>query len=204
MVQIFSTWVGIAKIESLNIEEAISYAKKLEYLPKKPEDNVGDTTVTQRFLNDPIFEKVKREIEDLTHEYVKLQGHIIDDVKVTSSWGNLLKKGEPINVHNHPNSYVSGVFYLTDASPLNFHNPTNQEDLFTFRPLSEWDANNPYTWQVLQIKPKPGYMFLFPSKLNHHVECNEDDFRYSVAFNTLPVVLRDRGLCNELSVKTIK
>jgi hypothetical protein len=37
------------------------------------------------------------------------------------------------------------------------------------------------------MAPEPGALFLFPSKLKHHVDSNENEFRYSIAFNTLPV-----------------
>ena len=119
--------------------------------------------------------------------YVEDQGHIVDQIKMTNSWGNTLKQNQPINIHNHPNSYVSGVFYLTEGSPLTFHNPLTTEDLFTFRPLQNWEENNPRTWQMTTLGLKPGHLFIFPSKLKHHVGNNSNNYRYSIAFNTLPV-----------------
>jgi uncharacterized protein (TIGR02466 family) len=183
MIQIFGAWVGVAKLENLDIEKSLAHVQTLDY-----ENGVnGATTANQRLLDLPIFKDVKVEIEELSKEYASQQGHVVDRVKIASSWGNILTKGQPISVHHHANSYISGVFYLTHGAPINFHNPLLTEDLFTFRPVVQWDPNNIHTWQVLHLEPKPGWMFLFPSKLNHHVGDNETDYRYSIAFNTLPV-----------------
>jgi len=186
MIPVFGAWVGVAKLESLNINETLEYVKSLDEQHAYGGDN-GTVTVNQRLLDDSIFENVKTEIEKLTKEYIDIQGHVVEEVKVASSWGNTLRKDEPIHVHCHPNSYVSGVFYLTEGSPLHFHNPVVIEDLFTFSPLQKWDPNNQHTWQTIYLEPKPGWIFLFPSKLKHHVEFNENDYRYSIAFNTLPI-----------------
>jgi uncharacterized protein (TIGR02466 family) len=186
MIQVFGIWIGAAKLESLDINKALQYVQTLdeEYAYGGV---TGTVTITQRLLDAPIFTDVKKEIETLSKEYASIHGHIVDEVKIASSWGNILRRDEPINVHTHPNSYISGVFYLTDGSPLHFHNPLLTEDLFTFKPLVQWDPDNSHTWQVIHLEPKPGWMFLFPSKVKHHVEYNDNDYRYSIAFNTLPV-----------------
>ena len=186
MIPIFGTYVGAAKLKSLDVAAALEHVKTLEETDAYGGDN-GAVTITQRLLDAPLFSEVKKECEHLAKAYVDVQGHQVDEVKIASSWGNTLRKNEPIHVHMHPNSYVSGVLYLTDGSTLNFHNPLITEELFTFRPLVIWDGENPHTWQVMSMTPEPGALFLFPSKLKHHVEHNENDFRYSIAFNTLPI-----------------
>jgi|AntAceMinimDraft_1070359.scaffolds.fasta_scaffold06828_5 uncharacterized protein (TIGR02466 family) len=185
MIPIFGAWVGVAQLQSLDIAAALKYVNTLDKTIEQPAGN-GAVTVTQRLLDAPVFREVKLECQQLSKAYVSLQGHLVDQVAVTSSWGNTLGRDEPIRVHQHPNSYVSGVFYLTDGAPLNFHNPLQTEDLFTLRPVVQWDAKNQHTWQVLKLPIKPGYLLLFPSKLLHHVEHNDNDFRYSIAFNTMP------------------
>lgn len=183
MIQMFGTWIGAVRLTRLDINATLDYVKTID----NTNGANGATTITQRLLDAPIFNDVKQEIEILTKNYVVNQGHIVDKVKISSSWGNTLTKGQPISVHQHPNSYVSGVFYLTEGAPLNFHNPLQTEDLFTFRPVVKWDPNNIHTWQVMNLNPEPGSLFLFPSKLNHHVDNTKTDYRYSIAFNTLPV-----------------
>lgn len=187
MIQIFGAWVAVAKIQSLDLALALEHVQTLDRVQE--EGNSGSVTLTQRLLDDSVFTAVKAECQLLSKAYVDLQGHQVAQVKITSSWGNTLGKNDPIQVHMHPNSYVSGVFYLTEGAPLNFHNPLQTEDLFTLRPLVRWDENNHHTWQVLKLPIKPGYVILFPSRLLHHVDPNDNDFRYSIAFNTMPIGL---------------
>jgi uncharacterized protein (TIGR02466 family) len=186
MIPIFGTWVGAAPINSLNLEQALEHVQGLEEHHAEGYDN-GTVTVTQRLLDDPAFGSVKSELEQLVLEYVHLQGHSVGGVRIGNSWGNTLKRDEPIHTHTHPNSYVSGVFYLTDGVPLNFHNPLQTEDLFMVRPLVQWNEHNEYTWQVLRVPIRAGYVLLFPSKLKHHVDKSNTDYRYSIAFNTMPI-----------------
>lgn len=185
MIQIFGAWVAVTKLQSLDIPSSLEHVKTLDVKYEYDGDH-SSVTITQRLLDAPIFEAVKAECEHLSKAYVDLQGHQVDHVKIVSSWGNTLRKAAEIHVHMHPNSYVSGVFYLTEGAPLNFHNPLQTEDLFTLRPLVRWDDQNQHTWQVLKLPIKPGYLFLFPSRLLHHVDQNDNDFRYSIAFNTMP------------------
>lgn len=183
MIPIFGTWVGVARLESLDIKGSLEHVNGLDM---ERDSTDGATTITQRLLDAPIFREVKEECERLTLQYVGIQGHQVGSISIASSWGNTLGRNHAIRVHQHPNSYVSGVFYLTEGAPINFHNPLQTEDLFMVRPLIAWDENNPHTWQVLRIPIKPGYLLLFPSRINHHVDGNDNDFRYSIAFNTMP------------------
>lgn len=185
MIQVFGTWVGVARLNSLDINKALEYVQTLD-MDKDEVENGGYTTKTQRILDESIFTEVKKEIEVLAKEYVTTQGHIVEEVSIASSWGNTLSHDEVVRPHSHPNSYVSGVFYLTAGAPLNFHNPLKTEDLFTFRPVVEWDGNNPHTWQVVHLETQPGWCFFFPSQIKHHVDSNTSDYRYSIAFNTVP------------------
>lgn len=185
MIQIFGAWIGVAPVTSLDLGHALDYVKTVKETYAEGYDN-GSVTVTQRLLDAPEFSSVKQELAALCLEYVHTQGHRVQGVQIGNSWGNTLKRDEPIHVHTHPNSYVSGVFYLTDGAPLNFHNPLQTEDLFMVRPLVEWQENNEHTWQVLKVPVRAGYVLLFPSRLKHHVDKSDTDYRYSIAFNTMP------------------
>jgi len=186
MIQIFGTWIGVAPITNLDRDAALEYLQSIPETPKESGTN-GAVTQSQRLLDAPLFAQTKSELELLALEYVTTQGHSVTGVHIGNSWGNTLRKNEPIHTHTHPNSYVSGVFYLTDGVPLNFHNPLLTEDLFMVRPTVLWQENNPHTWQVLKVPIKPGYAILFPSRLKHHVDPSDTDYRYSIAFNTMPV-----------------
>ena len=186
MIQIFGTWIGVAPVTNLDTGAALEYLQSIPETDKQSGTN-GAVTQSQRLLDAPVFAQTKSELELLALEYVHTQGHTVTGVQIGNSWGNTLRKSEPIHTHTHPNSYVSGVFYLTDGAPLNFHNPLLTEDLFMVRPLVEWQENNPHTWQVLKVPIKQGYVILFPSRLKHHVDPSDTDYRYSIAFNTMPI-----------------
>ena len=186
MMQLFGVWIGISKLESLDVEESIDFVKTLDHQSAEGGDH-GKVTQTQALLSDPFFKNVRAEIEQLTKEYVSIQGHDVEQIQIASSWGNILSSGEPIHAHSHANSYVSGSFYLTSGSPIHFHNPLTVESLFTFSPNVQFDQHNQMTWRTMYLEPQPGQIIMFPSKLKHHVEKNTSDYRYSIAFNTLPI-----------------
>jgi len=186
MIQIFGTWIGVAPIRNIDTQALLLHVQSLPETVAGPGTS-GSVTQSQRLLDAPEFSSVKRELEQLCFEYVHTQGHRVQGVQIGNSWGNTLRRNEPIEAHTHTNSYVSGVFYLTDGSPLNFHNPLLTEDLFMVRPLVEWQEHNPHTWQVLKVPIKEGYAILFPSRLRHHVDPSDTDYRYSIAFNSMPV-----------------
>ena len=88
MIQIFGAWIGATRLSSLDINAALDYVQTID----NDIGGNGATTVTQRLLDVPVFNSVKKEIEILTKEYVVNQGHIVDEVKISSSWGNTLTK----------------------------------------------------------------------------------------------------------------
>lgn len=59
-------------------------------------------------------------------------------------------------------------------------------NLFGFMP-SVID-NNPRSYASYMIKPKPGMVVVFPSRLQHGVSQSRSDLkRYSIAFNAIPL-----------------
>jgi len=186
LIELFGVYIGSTKLKSLDIPNSINYVKSIEHQSAQGGDH-GQVSVSQMILDDPFFKNVKEEIEQLAAEYVRKYGHEVDQIHVASSWGNILSNDEPIHPHSHANSYISGSFYLTTGSPIHFHNPLTTEDLFTFSPNVVFNSNNKLTWRTVYIQPEPGQVLFFPSKLQHHVENNNNNYRYSIAFNTLPV-----------------
>jgi len=107
------------------------------------------------------------------------------DFYITQSWINVTKPGEHHFRHSHPNSIISGVFYIT----------TVEEDrLYFFDPYFRWKhmfqikAKDPTpfnsdTW-VQHVKSRD--LILFPSWLDHSVFKNKHATknRISLSFNT--------------------
>ena len=98
-------------------------------------------------------------------------------------WGVINGKGHANSTHNHPHSWISGVYYVKvpsesiRAGSLTFRDP-NLARTFTrsfYRSVQS---------EVLSITPLEGKMILFPAWCEHFVTSNQtDEDRISIAFN---------------------
>lgn len=102
---------------------------------------------------------------------------------ITICWTNKTNKLQNHHLHSHGNSFMSGIFYLTDS-----HN--GGETVFVCKnpwfQLHKW-----LSWKNKQeninitYTPKKGVLVLFPSHILHRVNPVKDtSIRYSIAFNT--------------------
>jgi len=111
-------------------------------------------------------------------------------------WVNVLDTGGRQTMHNHANSFISGVVYLThthaDARTVFMKSPGGTD--FAFRNDHEGVATSAYNadkW--ISPAPEPGDVVLFPSYLMHAVPMNPGDRRISLAFNAIPTQLDSWG-----------
>jgi uncharacterized protein (TIGR02466 family) len=111
-------------------------------------------------------------------------------------WVNLLDTGGRQAMHNHANSFVSGVVYLTPTHPASqtvFMKSPGGTD-FAFRNDHAKTAPGQYSadkW--VSPAPQPGDMVLFPSYLMHAVPPNPGERRITMAFNAIPTRLDSWG-----------
>jgi uncharacterized protein (TIGR02466 family) len=111
-------------------------------------------------------------------------------------WVNVLDSGGRQAMHNHANSFISGVVYLTPTHPgsqtVFMKSPGGSE--FMFRndhagiTPSEFSADK---W--ISPAPEPGDMVLFPSYLMHAVPPNQGERRITLSFNSIPARLDSWG-----------
>lgn len=111
-------------------------------------------------------------------------------------WGNVLDTGGRQAMHNHANSFISGVVYLTpthpDARTVFMKSPGGQD--YSFRNDNAGVAQGPYNadkW--ISPQPQPGDLMLFPSYLLHAVPPNPGERRITMAFNAIPTRLDSWG-----------
>ena len=111
-------------------------------------------------------------------------------------WVNVLDEGGRQAMHNHANSFISGVVYLTpthpDAQTVFMKSPGGTD--FAFRNDHAKTHPTPYSadkW--VSPAPEPGDMVLFPSYLMHAVPPNPGPRRISLAFNAIPTRLDSWG-----------
>jgi hypothetical protein len=111
-------------------------------------------------------------------------------------WVNVLDTGGRQAMHNHANSFISGVVYLTpthpDARTVFMKAPGGTD--FTFKHDHANVRTGPYNadkW--IGPQPLPGDVVLFPSYLMHAVPLNPGDRRITLAFNAIPTHLDSWG-----------
>jgi uncharacterized protein (TIGR02466 family) len=111
-------------------------------------------------------------------------------------WVNVLDVGGRQAMHNHANSFASGVVYLTPTHPgsqtVFMKSPGGSDFLFKndhagMHP-GEFSADK---W--VSPAPAPGDMVLFPSYLMHAVPPNQGGRRITLSFNALPSQLDSWG-----------
>lgn len=115
---------------------------------------------------------------------------------VKEMWVNVLEPGGHQAMHNHANSFISGVVYLTPTHPSSqtvfMKSPGGTDFLFkndhSGTSASEFSADK---W--ISPAPQPGDMILFPSYLLHAVPPNQGELRISLAFNAIPARLDSWG-----------
>src|SRR5262245_39194242 len=107
-------------------------------------------------------------------------------------WVNVLDTGGRQAMHNHANSFISGVVYLTTMHPeartVFMRSPGGTD--FAFKNDHAGTANGPYNadkW--VSPAPEPGDMVLFPSYLMHAVPPNPGERRITMSFNAIPTRL---------------
>jgi uncharacterized protein (TIGR02466 family) len=111
-------------------------------------------------------------------------------------WVNVLDTGGRQAMHNHANSFISGVVYLTHTHPearTVFMKAPGGND-FAFKNDHAGVTPGPYSadkW--ISPAPAPGDIVLFPSYLMHAVPTNPGERRITMAFNAIPTHLDSWG-----------
>lgn len=96
---------------------------------------------------------------------------------ITQCWANKTTMNGSHHIHNHPNSLLSGIFYLNDSTPTRFLQP-----LVWDVPLIQ-SMNDESTTSTVQSEC--GKLLIFPSTLLHGTDAHTTtEDRYSMSFNT--------------------
>jgi uncharacterized protein (TIGR02466 family) len=115
---------------------------------------------------------------------------------VKEIWINRMETGGAQKMHNHANSFVSGVIYLTDVGERGatvFHRQVGQSTFLMQnenRRCAISEFNSPI---FMPPGCAAGDMVLFPSYVMHEVPPNQGAPRMTAAFNALPERLDSWG-----------
>jgi uncharacterized protein (TIGR02466 family) len=185
---IFPTIIGKSQLKCPDdlYNTWINYIINLEKNEGKIRSNKitnDNLTKEERLLDHYIFRDLKFLILKEVKKYVNKIDVPLEDFFISNSWGYVIgKDNDDGNYHRHDNSFISGVFYLTDGAPIEFINPFNTTQII------KWAADiqeNPSYFH--RISPFKGLLILFPSSLVHRVTKHiEDNSRVCIAFNIFP------------------
>jgi uncharacterized protein (TIGR02466 family) len=111
-------------------------------------------------------------------------------------WVNVLDAGGRQAMHNHANSFISGVLYLTPTHPdsctVFMKSPGGTDFIFrNEHAATHTGAYHSDKW--VSPLPQPGDLLLFPSYLMHAVPPNAGERRITLAFNAIPTHLDSWG-----------
>ena len=146
--------------------------------------NEGNITSNNNYiLNYKAFKNLKKELDLRVKDYFNKIICPANNITpyITQSWLNYTKNNQYHHKHAHPNSLVSGVFYINcdeQYDKIKFFN----DGYKTFKPeVKDFNIWNSETWW---FSVKTGDVILFPSSLTHMVEIKEgSNTRISLAFN---------------------
>ena len=161
----------------------------IDFLINQPQRlNEGNTSSEDKYLlKQKKLLDLCEFIEKSLHEYFmatycpKNDAHL----KITQSWLNWTKPGQFHHKHAHPNSLISGCYYVNahKGNDKIFFYKTKYQQIKL--PPAEWNYYNSESWW---FPVGTGDLVLFPSWLTHMVQPVEgEDTRISLAFNTFPI-----------------
>lgn len=170
------------------IEKPLTKTEKDFILGLERGPNMGNFTSKERYLTKhKKFKRLGEWLEESVNMYFREVHKPKFDVKlrITQCWANYSEKNNWHHQHAHPNSFISGVFYV-QADPQSdkiFFSKTKYNQLEV--PSDNFNIWNSQTWWFENV---PGRLVMFPSSLSHYVDpVKVDQCRVSISFNTFPV-----------------
>ena len=182
LLSVFPTPVQIYKYEN-NIEKELKHIESLEWKEQHANGNFRskDSYLTKHEQLKEIVLFFKECVEDYCNTIINSDQRLV----ITQLWGNKNPKGSKHHEHVHPNSIISGVFYLRQdpkLPPIQF-SKSNQHAI-----KLDPKKYNVYNAETFLLPCVAGELILFPSNLRHSVPINlGEEERISLAFNTFSV-----------------
>jgi uncharacterized protein (TIGR02466 family) len=179
---IFPTPIYISKLDRKLTSLELKFVDKNKKDSYKNEGNI--TSNNTYILNEKPFLNIKKELDLRVKDYFEKVIYSTDAVTpyITQSWLNYTETNQYHHKHKHPNSLVSGVFYINCHEELDKIKFFREDEYKMIKPETKnWNLWNSETWW---FPVKTGDLVMFPSSLTHMVENKEGtNTRISLAFN---------------------
>lgn len=178
LISVFPTPLMVYSIDQILTEE-IFYVNRLPRIA-----NSGNMTSKDNYLfRRPELKRIADFAQECLTDFVQDIYCPTKDVSIytTQAWANYSTRGQNHHAHKHPNSFLSGVFYIS----------VKPEDKIVFikdlQPAIDLNAHTLNDWNrtSLPLTVRPGDLIIFPSSLMHMVDTvSTSDTRVSIAFNS--------------------
>ena len=182
LLQIFPTPILITKYEG-DLSKELKY---VDYLPyKEQKANANFKSQDSYLLEIEELKNIKNFFYESLNKYTKNISQSDQRLVITQCWANKNPPGSKHHEHVHPNSILSGVFYLKQDKTL----PPIQFQ----KSIKGTMKLDPKKYNVLNSESfllpcVAGELLLFPSNLKHSVPTNMgQEARISLSFNTFSV-----------------
>lgn len=185
IVPLFPIPIGFYRLEKPLNENEKNFIMNLERRP-----NLGNSTSVKNYLlEEKKLSRLKDFFNESVNNYFNEVYRPMFDVKckITQCWANYSEKGQWHHQHSHPNSFISGVFYVNSDSEKDkiFFHKSGYKQIDIPHEQDNWNIYNSETWYFPAIENQ---IILFPSSLSHNVETIDTDrIRVSISLNTFPI-----------------
>ena len=124
-------------------------------------------------------------VHGLCEQILEYQGYEYNSIEITQMWPNIMGYGSVHSQHSHPNSFLSGVWYLQtpEETSLRFHDPRAQANVLRPRRKNRNRLNK----SVQSFPAEYGKGLLFSGWMQHSVpqiKTPGDLERISISWNT--------------------
>lgn len=160
--------------------------KELEFVnAQERRPNMGNQTSTNNYvLREKALKKLGEFFTESANKYLQEVYRPKKELSVyiTQSWLNYTEKNQFHHKHTHPNSFLSGVFYVNGIATedkIFFYRENHQAIKIPTENFNLWNSDS---WW---LEAGTGTLYLFPSDLTHMVETvKHEGTRISLSFNT--------------------
>lgn len=132
-----------------------------------------------------LFELVAGAVKDYAAVERRVDATALELSVTAEAWANVARRGDYNKPHVHPNSNISGVYYVDCGdAPDNHPNSGVIEFLDPRQRPGMFETEGTVPFDAYRVRPQAGLLLLFPAWLYHYVHPYQGNApRISVAFN---------------------
>lgn len=156
-------------------------------------------TIDNHLEKNPKLSEFFNWVNTCLEDYRQTFRYHCDRFEIILSWANKSDKNGAHRSHVHPNSFLSGIYYISEnPSPTFFEDPRYQ-----LRSGIIVNTTHAISDNVWPCPSETGSLILFPSWLAHYTDAqsNLQGWRYTVSFNVIPVGDTNKATLTEMSLK---